>query len=113
MSHPNATQGPLPILVALVLWGLSVLIFVAWRTIGAVDRDRARSAVSVFLFGVAAICGVLAFAEDAGITRLTREGDGAGLARSAVVFIFVGALVARAQARRRRPRRRHGHVANK
>ena len=105
MSHPNAVQGPLPILVALVLCGLFVLIVLAWWTFRVgVDRDRARSAGSIFLFGVAVLCGVLWFAEDAGIVRLTREpGDRAWLALSAVVFIFVGALVARAQVRRSRP----------
>jgi hypothetical protein len=110
MSHPNAAQGPLPILVALALWGLFVLVVLAWWTFRVgIDRERARSAVSLILFSVAAFCGVLLFGEGFGIVSLTRgPDDRAWLGLSMLVFILMGALVARAQVRRSQPRRRHG-----
>src|SRR4051812_4974680 len=108
MSHHNAVQGLLPILVALALWGLFVLIVLAWWTFRVgVDRERARIAVSAILFSVAAFCGVLLFADDFGIVSLIRvPDDKVWLGLSMLVFILMGALVARDQVRRSRSRRR-------
>jgi hypothetical protein len=110
MRNPAMTQEPLALLVALALFGLMVLSILAWWTVRvAEDRNRARRAFPLLLFGVAAISGVLWFAEGAGISQLTVDpGDRAGLAWSALFFGLAGAAVARAQARRGH-RRKGGH----
>jgi len=105
MSHPNAAQGLLlPMLVALVLCGLVLLILMAsWTFRFWVNRGQAKSAVSVFLFGVAALFGALWFGEGAGIVRLNPPVDRESLEMIAVAFFVVGVLVASVPARRSRP----------
>jgi sugar phosphate permease len=93
MSNPAATQGPLAFLVALALFCLYIVGLVAWYIYcGARNLDLAKKAIPVMVFSLAAICGVLLFANDFGIVQLIETRDDREAFVIFTILLFLGGL---------------------
>jgi hypothetical protein len=96
--RPTAGDTALAMSVALTLFTLFVVCFLAWLVLDlARDRNQRRKAIPIFAFCVAGISGVLGIADSLGVVQLTYEvSDRKWFVFITVLFGLLGSVTRRA-----------------